>query len=42
MGTFATDHMTVAPFGVVMRVSSSSTKTACQNTGQIGGVRKDQ
>jgi hypothetical protein len=42
MGTFATDHMTVAPFGVVMRVSSSSTKTACQNKGQIGGVRSDQ
>jgi len=42
MGTFATDHMTVAPFGVVMRVSSSSTKNACQSAGQIGGVRSDQ
>jgi len=42
VGTFATDHMTVAPFGAVMRVSASSTSTGCQNVGQIGGARKDQ
>jgi len=39
-GTFATDHMSVAPFGAMMRVSGSSTGTGCQSTGQIGGVRK--
>jgi hypothetical protein len=42
VGTFATDHMSVAPFGAMMRVSGSSTSTGCLSVGQIGGVRKDQ
>ena len=41
-GTFATGNMIVTPVGMVMRVSGTSTSTGCQNTGQIGGVRKDQ
>jgi len=41
-GTFNTANMIVTPVGMVMRISGSSTSTGCQNTGQIGGVRKDQ
>ena len=41
-GTFATSNMNVTPFGMVMRVSGSSTISGCQSTGQIGGVRNDQ
>jgi hypothetical protein len=41
-GTFDTANMIVTPVGMVMRISGSSTSTGCQNTGQIGGVRKDQ
>jgi hypothetical protein len=41
-GTFNTAHMIVTPVGMVMRVSSASTSTGCQSTGQIGGVRRDQ
>ena|SRR5882757_3310008 len=42
VGTFNTTNMIVTPVGMVMRVSSLSTSRACQSTGQIGGVRKDQ
>jgi hypothetical protein len=42
VGTFATQNMIVTPVGMVMRISGSNTKNACQSTGQIGGVRNDQ
>ena len=40
-GTFNTANMIVTPVGMVMRISGSSSSTGCQDTGQIGGVRKD-
>jgi hypothetical protein len=41
-GTFNTGNMIVTPYGMLMRVSGSSTSRGCQSTGQIGGVRSDQ
>lgn len=42
VGTLTMSDMNVTSFGMVGRVSISSTSTGCQNTGQIGGVRTDQ
>ena len=41
-GPFNTSNMIVTPVGMVARVSGTSTKSGCQDTGQIGGVRRDQ
>jgi hypothetical protein len=41
-GTFNTSNMIVTPVGMVARVSGTSTKTGCQDVGQLGGARKDQ
>jgi len=41
-GTFAASNMNVTPFGMVTRVSGTSSVSGCQSTGQIGGVRNDQ
>ena len=41
-GTFNTSNMIVTPVGMVTRVSGSSTRTGCQDVGQIGGARRDK
>ncbi len=42
MGPFNTSNMLVTPVGMVARVSGTSSKSGCQDSGQIGGVRRDQ
>ena len=41
-GSFNTSNMIVTPVGMVGRVSGTSTKSGCQDVGQLGGVRRDQ
>jgi hypothetical protein len=40
-GTFSLGNMIATPVGMVARVSGTSTRSGCQDTGQIGGVRRD-
>jgi len=41
-GNFNMGNMIVTPVAMVARVSGSSTKSGCQDVGQIGGVRRDK